>query len=268
MKPQSIRLTSILTLALIASTTVSNANEPTGTAARTAQQTLDQAASQQKYAAILFYRDDSQAARAVAQTVKAELAKRQEQAVLTFVQITNPAEQAVVKRFDVARAPMPLTMVVAPNGAITGVLTSQQVTPESLEACFVTPTMMRAMKSLQEGKLVLVCVQGSPKPVVPAAVKNFQSDPHYKDRLATVSFQTNDPAEGRFLQQMQIDPRVPTTTTVLLAPPGMLIGKFGVTSTSDDIAAALAKAGKCCDDENCKHNQQNRPAQAAPRARR
>lgn len=235
---------------------------PQGSVTSKAQQTLDQAAAEQKFTFIMFYKDDSPPSRTMAQLMKAEIGKRDQQAILTFVQVTDPAEKAIVDRFDVSRAPMPLTMSIAPNGAITGIF-AQQATPETIEGAFVTPTMTRAMKSLQEGKLVLVCVQGSAKPVLPAAVKDFQADPHFKERLATVSFQAADPAEGRFLSQMQIDPRIAATTTVLLAPPGVLVGKFDVRASKDDIAAALAKAGKCCDDPNCKHHEQ--PASNAPR---
>lgn len=267
MDSQSIRFASLWAWTVLASSSILNANEPSRSApvSPSGSQVLQQAAAEQKYAVIMFYKEDSQAARGMAQTLKGLSAKRSEQSVLTLVHINNPAEQDVVKRFDVGRAPMPLAMVVAPNGAITGIL-AQKVTPETFDASFVTPTMMRAMKSLQEGKLVLVCVQGTPKVVVPAAVRDFQSDPHFKERLATVSFQTNDPAEGMFLKQMQIDPRVPSTTTVLLAPPGVLVGKFGITATSDDIAEALARAGKCCEDPNCKHNHQQ-PAQTGARSR-
>jgi hypothetical protein len=41
----------------------------------------------------------------------------------------------------------------------------------------------------------------------------------------------------------------------------VLVGKFGPGASKDEIAAALAKAGKCCDDENCRH------VQGAKRAR-
>jgi hypothetical protein len=112
------------------------------------------------------------------------------------------------------------------------------------------------MKSLQEGKIVFVCLQTSDEAVLPTAVKEFQTDPLFKDRLSLVSMQLNDPAETRFLNQMQVDARrTPAATAVLLAPPGVLIGKYGPSATKDEVAAALHKAGKCCDDENCKHNQ-------------
>lgn len=271
-----LKRTAVLLTTVFVFSNAVRAQQRTGepnTASQT-QQLLDQSAADQKYTFLLFYKEDSPAARAMAQTIKQEIAKRENQANLAFVQITNPAERGIVARFDVSRAPMPLTMAIAPNGAITGIF-AQKVTAEQIDSAFVTPTMTRAMKSLQEGKLVLVCVHGSKQPIVPASVQDFQADPHFKDRLATVSFQAADPAEGKFLNQMQIDPRTVGTTTVLLAPPGVLVGKFDARTSKDEIAAALAKAGKCCDDPNCKHHQQqpagNSPrtaTQQAPRARR
>jgi hypothetical protein len=181
------------------------------------------------------------------------VAKRKDKTAVAYVQVADPAEKALVERFDVARAPMPMTMVVAANGAITGVF-SRQLTDESLDAAIVTATMTRCMKSLQENKLVFVCVQTTEQPLVPVAVKNMQADPQFKDRIALVSMQLNDPAETRFLSQMQIDAKqIKSVTAVLLAPPGLLIGKYDSFATKEQVAAALHKAGQCCDDPNCKH---------------
>ena len=95
-----------------------------------------------------------------------------------------------------------------------------------------------------------------PKASLPQAVKDFQADPHFSNRLAVVSMQVNDPKEKQFLNQMQVDPlQVRGQTTLFLAPPGVLIGKYTASATKDEMAAALHQAGKCCDDPNCKHNQ-------------
>jgi hypothetical protein len=236
-----------------------------GDAAGKAQQALDQAASDQQYIFLIFYKQDTPTARAMVQTVKAGLAKRENQATLAFVQVSDPAEKALVARYGVSRAPMPLTLAIAPNGAITGMF-AQRVTAQAIDNAFVTPAMTRVMKSLQEGKLVFVCAHDSAQSVVPAAIKDFQADPHFRERVATVTLQLKDPAEIKFVNQMQIDSKTAETTMVLLAPPGVMVGKFDPRTSKDDIAAALAKAGKCCDDPNCKHHR-NQP-RTAPRAAR
>lgn len=246
-------------LMTLGATTLANAGEtpataPASVAASKAQQTIDKAAEEGKYTFLLFFKQNDEATKAMAATIKAGLADKAEQAVVASAQVGLPAEQALVTKYDVSRAPMPMTVVIAPNGAMTGIF-SQKLTVEALNDAFVTPTMMVAMKSLQAGKLVLVTVQGSAKGAAPAALKDFQSDPHFKDRLVTVSMQAADPKEGKFLGQMQLDPKTKSTHTVLLAPPGVLVGKFDSIASKDEIAAALAKAGKCCDDPNCKHHQ-------------
>lgn len=219
-----------------------------------AQRVLDQSAEDGKFTFVVFYRTDTPAVREMVKIAREGVARRSEKAAVAVVQITDPAEKALVDRFDVARSPMPLTVSVAPNMAITG-LFPKDLKEEHFDAAIVTPTMVPVMKSLQEGKLVFVCLQSTDRPVAPPVVKAMQLDPEFSARVAVYSMQVRDPNETRFLQQMQVDPRqVRAPLAALLAPPGLLIGKYDASATKDQVAAALHHAGKCCDDPNCKHN--------------
>lgn len=223
-----------------------------------AQQAVAQAAAQGKFSFIVFYRDDNDLTRAMAQAVTAKASARPDFAVTTFVQITNPAEAAIVKQFDVARAPMPMTLVTAPNGAITGVF-PQRVSDQQLDETFVTPAMSHCMKSMQEGKVVFLCVQTTPQFLVPQGVAEFLADPQFKHRASAVPVQAADPAETELLKELELGVQPGQPNTVFFAPPGVLVGKFGPVSTKIEIAAALHKAGKCCDDPHCKHNHAAKP---------
>lgn len=230
------------------------AQQPRQPPATATQAVIHQAAQDGKYTFLMFYKQKDAASDVMAATLKETLADKSEQAVVAYVQVGNPTEQALVAKYDVGRAPMPLVITLAPNGAMTGMF-AQKVTAEKLSEAFVTPTMMFAMKNLQENKLVLVTVQGLAKAPAPVAIKDFQSDPHFKDRIVTASMSASDPQEAKFVGQMQIDSKAKATHTVLLAPPGVMVGKFDAVASKDEIAAALAKAGQCCDDPNCKHHQ-------------
>lgn len=246
---------SLLATALVIGGLAASVSPAAENSASKAQQFLDQSGEQQKYAFILFYKDDNQATRAMAQTLKAGVAKRGERAAVYLVSVTDPAEQWVVKRFGVARTPLPFAVAVAPNGAVTG-LYSQKLVDANLDGAFVTPGMAECMKSMQEKKLVLVCVHTSARGATPSAVKEFQADPEFRDRLAVISVQAGDSTEAQFLQQMEIVPaKTKGTTIVFLAPPAVLVGKFDATATKAEMAAALHKAGQCCDDPHCKHGQ-------------
>jgi hypothetical protein len=119
-----------------------------------AQQALAVAAAGQRYTFLVFYKENSAATRAMAQTVKNGVESRGDRATWTYVNVGDPAEKALVDRFGVGRAPMPLTIAVAPNGAMTK-LTPTSITDEQIEKSFVTPAMAHCMKSMQDGRLVL-----------------------------------------------------------------------------------------------------------------
>lgn len=233
-------------------------------AASQGQQALAAAAAEQRYTFLVFYKDNDPTTRAMAQTVKNGVESRSDRATWTYVHATNPAEKVLVDRFGVGRAPMPLTVAVAPNGAMTK-LTPTSITDQQIEQSFVTPSMAHCMKSMQDGRLVLVCIQSNPQPVIPPGVRDFANDPEFKNRVAVVPVHTGNPVEAELVRQLEADSLTKGATTVFLAPPGVLVGKFGPTATKDQLAVALHKAGQCCDDPNCKHNQANQPAAGAAR---
>ena len=226
-----------------------------------AEEALSLAASNGQFTFVVFYKTDGPAAQAMVGALEKGIAAKPDEATLVFVQITSPAEKKLVDKFGVSRAPMPLCLAVAPNGAVTGAFRKAPSADDVVRA-FVTPTMTRCMKAMQEGKVVLVCLQNTQPAPTPAGVAGLQADPHFKDRIATVSLATDDPAEADFLAQLQIDAdNSEGIATVMLAPPGVLVGKFSPSTTADEMAAALHEAGKCCNDENCKHHKKAGSAQ-------
>lgn len=233
-------------------------------AAGQAQGVLDQAASQQKYTFLLFYKENDAATQTAAQTLRNGMATHGDRATFCFVPINDPGEQAVVDRFRVSRAPMPLTIAVAPNGAVTGFFV-RNVAEANITSSFVTPTKMYCMKSLQEGKLVMVCVNSEAEARTPVSVHDFRMDPQFNQRLNVASIFVGDPVEASFVQQMGVDPaKIRGTTIVFMAPPNALVGMFDLTATKAQMATALHNAGRCCDDPNCKHNHASPSAQASP----
>jgi hypothetical protein len=219
-----------------------------------AAQVLADAADAGTYTFLLFHKDRGPATKAMLGTLEHGLASLGDRAILTEVDVRDPAHKALVDRFKVSRSPMPLVVAVAPNGAITGVFAST-ISQSQVKGALVTPKMAECMKSMQQGRLVFVCVSTTPGAELPQGVRDFQADPQFKGRADVVSFQLDDPGEADFLKQLKIDPRtVKTSTTAFLAPPAVLVGKYGPAATKNDMAGDLHAAGKCCNDPNCKHN--------------
>lgn len=213
------------------------------------QQQLAAIAGSQKYAFVVFYRDNDPASQAMANVVKSGTDARSERAAAMYINVTDPAEQGVVNRFGVSRAPMPLAISVAPNGAVTRMF-RKTISDGELAKAIVSPGVAHSIKAMQDGKLVFVCTRGSAPGTVPPGIADFQQDPQFNARTAVILLNPQDPAEASFLGELEIT----SGTFAFLAPPGVLVGKFTESTTKDTLAAALHKAGKCCDDPKCKHN--------------
>lgn len=220
--------------------------------------TATPAASQMpKFTFILFWKENNAATQGMTEGLKAALAKRSQRAEWTSVNVNDSANRPVVDRFQVERAPMPMVLCVAHNGAITGAMV-RQVSEQAVENALVTPAMVEATKALQDKKIVVVHVKQDARQPLPAGASQFMQDPNFKDRSTTVNVLSADPAESRFVREMKIQGNEASDSVVLLAPPGVLVGKYPGTVTTDQLAAALHAAGKCCTDPNCKHNQKGR----------
>lgn len=213
---------------------------------------LSASAREQRFTLLLFWKQDDAATQALNRDAQAAVAGFADRAALATVNVGDPGEQESVKRFNVARAPMPMLLVVAPNGAVTGHYRTG-ITEATLSKALVTPTMCICMKALQEGKVVLVCVQPPTSPI-PLGVRAFVDDPSFRDRAVAVKLSAANAAEARFVEDLKLTAFEQNGSVAMLAPPGMMVGKFATTVSADELAAKLHAAGKCCDDENCKHH--------------
>lgn len=201
---------------------------------------------------ILFYRTNDRLTQAAYQTLKTEVGKRKNMAILP-VRLDNADERGLIERFDATRAPMPSIVALAPNGAVSGVF-SQQIKPEEIEGAIITPGYAQCVKAMQDNRIVLLCVQPESRAFVPQGVQQFQADRLYRERTQLVSIRANDPAEARFIQQLRLKTDATTPQVVFMAPPGVLLGAYDSNVTHAVLTETLVKAGKCCDDKNCKHD--------------
>ena len=116
---------------------------------------LRQAAEAHKHLFMFVYAADDEPTRAARKTLEATIAKMPDTAQWVAVDRGAPAEKGIVDKYRLSAAPMPLVLVFAPNGAITGGIVGPQVTEEALQNAIASPCMQKCLKVLQEGKLRL-----------------------------------------------------------------------------------------------------------------
>lgn len=236
------------------------AEAPTGGAATIAASpgaaAIAKAAQVNKYLFIFFWKDDTYQSRVMRGVFQAAMKKAADKADSIEVQTGDPAEQQIVTRYGVSRSPMPLVLSLAPNGAITKGFPSRFDESQLLEA-FVSPGTAACMKGLQDRKLVLLCVQ-QPSPQVrqvslQKGVQDFATDETYGKHTQVVFIDPKDAKETSFLKGLQVDPQTAIPVTVLMSPPGSVVGTFAGDVTKDQLIAKLKSASGCGAGCSCHH---------------
>jgi hypothetical protein len=83
-----------------------------------------------------------------------------ERAIYHVATVSDKAEAAFIRKYRIDRAPLPLTLVFAPNGAVVKAFEGEVVTREALDGAYASPLLADTLKALQEQRIVLLCVQG------------------------------------------------------------------------------------------------------------
>lgn len=209
---------------------------------------LKQAADAKKYLFVFFYKTDDAETQAARRSWDENAWKFADRAEFASVNVTDPAEQRLVNQYGLGRAPLPLVLAFAPNGAVTRSLV-KNFDETQLAMAFVGPSMEKCIKALQDRKMVFVCVQNDTTPQKAEAmqgVKEFAADAQYARTTEIITVDPADAAEAGFLQQLKVDPRATDAVTIFLAPPGTMVGTYKGKTKKEALVAAVRTAAQGC----------------------
>jgi hypothetical protein len=211
------------------------------------------AAGANKYLFLFFWKEDDGPTAAMKAVFQKAMKTAVDRAQWAVVRITDPAEKAIVDKFDLQRAPMPLVLALAPNGAVMGGFPAKFAERDLLEA-FGSPCSEKCMRALQENKLVLLCVQnGATKSNEEAmrGVRDFKDDPRFGQATELMMLDPADTAESPFLADLKISPGEREAVTAFLVPPGSVVAEFKGATNKEELIAALQKANTGCGPGGC-----------------
>jgi hypothetical protein len=214
---------------------------------------ISEAGDAGKYLFLFCWKVDDEQTRAMRKIFDGAMVKAADRAQSVVVNINDAAEESVVAKYGLNRAPMPLVLALAPNGAITGGFPTRLDEQQLLDA-FATPGTEKVMKSLQDGKLVFVCVQNDKTKSNNAAMQGvlaFQADVRFASATEIVTLDPADKKEARFLTDLKVPPDTAEATTVFVVPPGKAIGKFEGVTNKDALVELLGKANTSCGPGGC-----------------
>jgi hypothetical protein len=214
---------------------------------------LREASKSDKYLFAFFFKVEDEETLAMRKIFDKTMEKLTNRAQWVAVNITDVPEKAIVAKFNLERVPMPLVLALAPNGAVTGGFPTKFEEQQLMKA-FASPATEKCMKSLQDGKLVLLCIQSEKTKSNEDAMKgvnDFKADGRFGNATTVISLDPTDKKEASFLADLQVPSETTKAVTVFLAPPGRAFAKYEGATSKDVLVDSLGKANTGCGPNGC-----------------
>ena len=191
-----------------------------------AEMAIQKATEGNKYLFLVFYKQSdpkSEEMKQVAAQAQKEVSAR---ANVAYIDVADESEQALIEKYGIDQAPIPITLVMAPNGAIvTGF--PEKVSMEDLQHAFVSPKMAEIIKATQDQKLVYLYIANP-------------SIKYYKENLTTIQeaaetdlsgsarvieVDPEDKEEAALIEQCKVEVPV-NETNLLIVNGGYIVGRL------------------------------------------
>jgi hypothetical protein len=250
------RFSILSSLAVMAAMCISNPpthaappNEPAASVAVSpGAAAIEKAAKDNKYLFIFFFAGQDAHTGDMNGVFQTAMAKMTDRASSMAIYVANPAEKAIVDKFGVRGAPMPLVLAIAPTGAATRAF-PKQFDEAQLQKAFVTPCTAKCMRAIQDRHSILLCVQNGKTQLNKEAMKGveaFKADPQYTRGTEIIMLNPAEQVEQPFLKALQVDSQTTTAITVLVTPPGAPVAQFVGAVTKDEIETKVKEAQSSC----------------------
>lgn len=205
---------------------------------------IQAAAKQGRYAVVTFYKQNDTASTKMLEEAKKLQATYSARASFVIADAGNAVHKDLVSRYGADRAPMPLTLVIAPNGAVTAGYPNA-INKTDISDAFVSAGMADVLKALQDSKLAAICLQSSKTKLNKeslAAAEGLKYGAQFRDAMEIVKIDLSDSSEAKLIQTLKVDANTENAQMVIIAPPGRIMGTFDGTATTESIAATIVKA--------------------------
>lgn len=206
---------------------------------------LKQAADAKKHLFVFVYEKDDEQTRGGRKIFDAAVGKLGSAVQWIAINRSASSEKEFVTEYGLDAAPMPVVLSFAPNGIIVGGFVGARLTEPQLLDALAGPGLQACLKALKDRRLVFLCLQNGATKLNDVAMKgvnDFKADARFSQATEIVKIDPSDAAEKKFLAQLKVDPKMDQATTVFLAPPGSIVGKYSGATDKDKLATALKAA--------------------------
>ncbi len=154
----------------------------------------------------------------------------------------NKKDANIVTKYGINRTPLPLLLIIAPNGVVTGGF-PEKVTKEQLKKnTTISRLILNILKPLQDQKIVLVSLQNKKTKYnreSDRAINDFTSDSSIKSFVKIIKANPTATGSKDFLKQAGLSKKITEAIVVFMIPPGRIVRTFKGKITKNDLLSAL-----------------------------
>jgi len=168
--------------------------------------------------------------------------------VVIKMNTTDAANNAIVAKYRLAGAPMPLILVLDKNSTITGGLPLNDATAAKLVEMIPTPKTSELLKAIADGKSVYVVAYKESMTSHDKAMDNCaMACGKMENKSVTIKVEMDDKKEAKLLQILKCDLNAKEPVTYVINKSGQVIGTHnGLIDVNTLVASAKkAPAGGC-----------------------
>ncbi|HNX89217.1 MAG TPA: hypothetical protein PK796_07475 [Bacteroidales bacterium] len=167
--------------------------------------------------------------------------------VITFDK-SDKSNAALVTKYGLLGAPVPIILVIAPNGAVGGGFTLDKATPESLVKLIPTKKQATALLAFSEGKAAFIVLsKKSMKDKTPAVAECKKALSAIGGRGVIIDLDLGDKTESKFVDLLDPDMSATSSHIMVFNGKGQFTGEFSAPVQSKDLVASSKKVvSSCC----------------------
>lgn len=162
---------------------------------------------------------------------------------------SDAANKELVTKYGVSNAPLPLILVIASNGVVTGGYPSYQATADLLVNLVPSPVKSDVLKALSAGKSVFLVVSSKNMKEKDEVMNTCsQACIEMQNNTKLIGLDLDDQKEKAFIAEMKIDPAITSPQTFVINSKGQITGTFNDDVSSTTLVATAKKlpAAKGC----------------------
>jgi|SaaInlV_200m_DNA_2_1039689.scaffolds.fasta_scaffold07753_3 hypothetical protein len=161
---------------------------------------------------------------------------------------SNAANKELLTKYRLSGAQLPLILVIASNGVVTGGFISNQATSEKIVALVPSPKKAEVLLALNNEKSVFVVVSNKSMSKNKEVISNCeQACEQMRDKAEVVNIDLDDINEQKFLEELKVNQKASQPQTYILNTKGQITGSLsGAVDVKTLVATATKKNSSCC----------------------